>query len=48
MQIYKKIMNEYCIENHSEKWTHSDTKKAEKDFFADIEKASGDVMPLIV
>lgn len=26
-------MNEYCIENYSEKWTHSDTKKAEKDFF---------------
>lgn len=48
MQIYKKIMNEYCIENYSEKWTHSDTKKAEKDFFADIEKASGDVMPLIM
>lgn len=26
-------MNEYCIENYSEKWTHSDTKKAEKDFY---------------
>lgn len=47
MQIYKKIMNEYCIENYSEK-CHCDTKKAEKDFFADIEKASGDVMPLIM
>lgn len=41
-------MNEYCIENYSEKWIYSDTKKVEKDFFVDIEKASGDVMLLIM
>lgn len=41
-------MNEYCIENYSEKWIYSDMKKVEKDFFVDIEKVSGDVMLLIV